>query len=46
MVAIESANVQIWDMGAEVNKKEGKCKRVASADYPLGSIGENTWIVK
>jgi hypothetical protein len=34
MVAIESANVQIWDMGAEVNKKEGRCKRVARADYP------------
>jgi hypothetical protein len=34
MVAIESANVQIWDMGAEVNKKEGRCKRFARADYP------------
>jgi hypothetical protein len=34
MVAIESANVQIWDMGAEVNKKEGRCKMVARADYP------------
>ena len=46
MAAIESASVQVWDMGAEVNKKEGRCKRVASADYPMGSIGEDKWMVK
>ena len=46
MVAIESANVHILDMGYDVNKKEGRCKIVARADYPCGSVGDNSWMVK